>query len=93
MWVLCHHSFRFALDAAKTTVTIAAAMPRGVFSGLPSLAAGHANVTTGFDLSATSLGHNKIWWENRGFAASTITYDEGDESQLYIDAWGRAVFA
>jgi hypothetical protein len=30
----------FALDAAKTTLTIAAAVPRAVFSGLPSLAAG-----------------------------------------------------
>jgi hypothetical protein len=50
-------------------------------------------VTTGFDLSATALGHNKFWWESREFIASTITYDEGDEAELYLGAWGRAVFA
>lgn len=81
----------FALDAAKTTLTLAAALPRAVFPSLPSLSGG--DVATGFDLSSTMSGHNKFFWENRDFACSSLTYDEGDESKLYILGWGRAWFA
>ena len=81
----------FALDAAKTTLTLAAALPRAVFPSFPSLSGG--DVATGFDLSSTMSGHNKFFWENRDFACSSLTYDEGDESKLYILGWGRAWFA
>jgi hypothetical protein len=51
----------FALDAAKTTLILAASLPRAVFPSLPSLSGG--GVATGFDLSSTMSGHNKFWWE------------------------------
>ena len=44
----------FALDAAKTTLTLAVALPRAVFPSLPSLGGG--DVATGFDLSSTISG-------------------------------------
>ena len=81
----------FTLDAAKTTLTLAVALPRAVFPSLPSLTGG--GVATGFDLSSTISGHNKFWWEDRDFSCSSITYDEGLESELYILGWGRAWFA
>ena len=81
----------FKLDAAQTTLTIAVSLPRASFPMLPSLAT--PNVTTGFDLSCTMSGHNKFWWENRDFVCSSVTYDEGEESEFYIGGWGRAVFA
>ena len=73
----------FSLDGAGTTVTIAAALPIGVFAGLPNLNAAAGNLATGFDLSSTALGHNKFWWENREFEASTITY-----VRSFREVWG-----
>ena len=81
----------FLLDDARTTLTLVAALP--VATVFPPLTALQANLSTGFDLSCTMMGHNKFWWESRDFSCSTITYDEGVESELYLRGWGRAVFA
>ena len=79
----------YSLDAAKTTLTIATALPRTALPGLPEL---RANVSTGFDLSCNMGGEDKFFWQNVGFRASILTYDEHAEAELYRDAWGRAVF-
>ena len=73
----------FLLAPAGTTMNIAAAIPIGVFAGLPNLNATASNLATDFDLSSTVLGHNNFWWENREFPASTITYVRGVHAAIF----------
>ena len=79
----------YRLDAAKTTLTIATAIPRTALPGLPELG---ANLSTGFDMSCNMGGQDKFFWQNVGFQASVLTWDEHAEAELYRGAWGRAVF-